>query len=128
MVSCTHTNGVGATARRNLRHIRNSAGPVACRSASCGSLQSLSLGTCRSAALTSCHRLLGEAGADEEPTLIEKTVILTIDMDGDEAVWMGDANAVLMPSHLDEEGRRAALCNLSAKWQRTFIRLVPSAA
>lgn len=57
----------------------------------------------------------------------EQTVILTIDMDSDEAVWMGDANTVLMPRHLDEEGRQLALCNLQARWRRKLIRIATAA-
>lgn len=56
--------------------------------------------------------------------MVEETVIRQIDMCGDDAVWMGDANMVLMPRHLDEEGQQKALANLSAKWQRSFLRLV----
>lgn len=58
----------------------------------------------------------------------EQTVEIKIETDSDEAVWMGDANVVLMPSHLDTAGREQALCNLAAKWRRKFIRVVSSVA
>lgn len=56
--------------------------------------------------------------------MIEETVVRVVDLDGDEAVWLGDANVVLVGRHLDEEGRQRALADLSAKWRRSFLRVV----
>lgn len=48
-------------------------------------------------------------------------------MDGDQAVWMSDANVVLMPSHLDEVGRQRALVGLMSTWRRQWIRVMNAA-
>lgn len=56
--------------------------------------------------------------------MVEKTIVRVVDLDGDEAVWLGDANTVLVGRHLDKEGQDKALADLSAKWRRSFIRVV----
>lgn len=56
--------------------------------------------------------------------MIEQTVVRVVDLEGDEAVWLGDANVVLVGRHLNEEQRELALANLSARWRRSFLRVV----
>lgn len=59
--------------------------------------------------------------------MIEQTVEIRVEMDGDQAVWMSDANVVLMPSHLDEVGRQRALVGLMSTWRRQWIRVMNAA-
>lgn len=56
--------------------------------------------------------------------MIEETVVRTVELDTDEAVWLGDANVVLVGRHLTAEQRECALGNLQAKWRRSFLRVV----
>lgn len=57
--------------------------------------------------------------------MIEQTVVRKVDdVKHDEAVWLGDANTVVVGSHLTPEQVDQALLNLSLKWQRSFLRIV----
>lgn len=56
--------------------------------------------------------------------MIEQTVVRIVEMDDDEAVWLGDANVVLVGRHLDQQQRDQAIADLAVKWQRSFLRVV----
>lgn len=56
--------------------------------------------------------------------MIEKTVVRVVELEGNEAVWLGDANVVLVGRHLSEELRQKAIADLSARWRRSFLRVV----
>jgi hypothetical protein len=56
--------------------------------------------------------------------LIEQTVVRVVDLESDEAVWLKDANMILVGRHLTREQQVQAITDLSAKWWHPFPRVV----
>lgn len=57
---------------------------------------------------------------------MEETVVRTLDCIPPErgAVWVPEANMVLVSSQLSETERQAAIAELSVRWRRSMLRLV----
>lgn len=55
----------------------------------------------------------------------EDTLVKTMPLPyGQEWLWIADANMVILSPCLDEVGRERALCEVSAHWRRSCLRLV----
>jgi hypothetical protein len=55
--------------------------------------------------------------------LDEQTIVRVVDLDSDEAVWLRDANVILVARHLTQEQQAQAITQLSAKWWHPFPRV-----
>lgn len=59
----------------------------------------------------------------------EETIVRTMALPyGQDWLWIGDANVVVLASHLCPEGRDRALCEVSAFWRRSCLRVIDGEA
>lgn len=58
------------------------------------------------------------------PRCTEKTVVVTIPLQGRDWAWLGDCNVLALSDRLDDAGRRAALVEVGDTWRRSFLHVV----